>query len=109
MIDPAFISPSTADKLPSQAVTRANLICAVTKYRLPFWHYKILADWLGCYQYVLPADRKLRIVPKLSIKEPLDALHMYQLCDLYSTTLTPQEQVILAMTIGKDYVCAISP
>lgn len=94
---------------PSAANIRAHLICATTKHRLPYWEYKLLAEWLDCYQYILPARRNLRITPRINIKCSMDALQLWQLCDLYVTTLAPEEQLILALTVGKNYVCAISP
>lgn len=91
------------------AQVRAHLVVAATKHKLPYWHYKLLAEWLECYQYVLPNQRALRIIPDMRIKVREDAMHIWQLCDLYECTLLPYEQLLLAQNQGKGFVCAISP
>jgi hypothetical protein len=91
----------------SPATMRNWLVLATTKHKLAYHNYKLLAEWLDCYQYVLPNERVLRVTPKIKITCSLDALQVWQLCDLYNSTLKPYEQVLLASTYGKDYLCVI--
>jgi hypothetical protein len=88
----------------SPAKVRNQLLVAVTKHKLTFATYKLLAEWLDCYQYVLPNNRVLRIKPVLAIKAPIDCIKMFNLCDIYYSTLLAHEQLLFASTSGKGIV-----
>lgn len=81
-----------------------NLIACTTMYRLSFNDYRLLGEWLGCYDYVLPKDRVLKMYPIIPIKNAQDALAVYLLCDIYQSTMTATEQVVFAKFFSKGLV-----
>ena len=83
---------------------REYLLVATTKHQLPFETYKLLAEWLSCYQYIYPLNRSLKIKPKIDITKPRDCLIMFNLCDIYYTTMLDYELVVFANTTGKGVV-----
>lgn len=85
-------------------IVRYHLVTVATKFKMPFHDYKLLCEWLNCYQYVLPAQRVLRIYPSLPIRAPIDAIHIHALCDLYYCTLQGHEQVVYEKYFSKGLV-----
>jgi hypothetical protein len=55
--------------------------------------FQTLAAWLGCYKYILPADRTLN-ESALSIKPrtQYDILHLYNFTTILSASFTQSEQ-----------------
>ena len=88
----------------SASVIRAHCVVAAIMHKLPHWHYKLLTEWLDCYQYVPPASRNLKCIPIVPIHRAIDVIKMHNLCDILETTMTPSEQVIFANYIGKGHV-----
>jgi hypothetical protein len=86
---------------------RQYLVVAAIKNKLPFWHYKLLAEWLDCYQYVLPSDRELKVLPILEIRTPVDCLELHNLTNIILNTMSVDEQVVFSHFIGKSYVSRI--
>ena len=85
------------------SIQRQYLIIAAINHGIPRWHYRLLAEWLGCYSYVVPLERKLKIVPHFTIRSPLCAMRLSMLLDLIETTMPPEEQVVFSSFIGKNY------
>lgn len=91
-------------------VIRQHLTIAAITNKLSYSDYRVLAEWLECYQYVLPNDRVLKCIPIINITCSLDALKLWLLCDLIQSTMTGTEQIIFSSTIGigKDHVTRIT-
>lgn len=77
-----------------EAVVVKSLEC-----NLSFSEYKLLAEWLDAYNYVLPANRGLdpNYIALLSGDTPLiNTLEVYKLwmkCNIIETTLTVAQQI----------------
>ena len=85
------------------SIQRQYLMIVAIKQGIPIWHYRMLAEWLGCYSYVLPLERKLKILPHHVIRSPLCARRLSLLLDIIETTMLPEEQVVFSSFIGKNH------
>ena len=70
---------------------------AILTYRdsLSFSTYRTLAEWLGCYHYVLPADRYLNdsaLNLPIRSRKPGAILSQYHFTILLETCYTPDQQ-----------------
>ena len=83
---------------------REYVLATVTKHKLPYESYKLLAEWLTCYQYIYPTHRELRIKPVLKITKPLDCITLHRLCDIYYSSMLGYEQTLFATNTGKGLV-----
>lgn len=90
------------------SLTEALAITAI-KTNMPFTTYKTLGEWLGCYNYILPAERscssilmmKLIHRAKLNVLGPKHKAHdlfkVWLLADMFEVTLTATEQTRVAV------------
>lgn len=74
------------------------VVFVALKKNLSFNEYKLLADWLDCYNYVLPANRELSIVFVNTIigfypKSPTEIYKTWMKANLVNTTLTLVKQL----------------
>lgn len=93
-------SESTDSKLRLAWVRKA------IEHNMSFQDYRLVTEWLGCFQYVLPDDRNLlggvvselaeRLIRNLRkngwVKSKSIVFGMYLQADLIETTLTIEEQ-----------------
>lgn len=85
-----------SDTIASQL--RCNLVNISIKYQISFQDYRLLGEWLGCYQYVKPADRILlgdiahELLMHAQVQRAKDVMKVWLLCDLIESTLTLDEQ-----------------
>lgn len=78
------------------------LTITTIKHRRSFSDHRLLAEWLDCYQYVMPADRKLDDELAADIYlyatntphrlRARDVFHGWLLAELVETTCTLQNQ-----------------
>lgn len=81
---------------------RVALAWVAIRDTLPFTDYKLLAEWLDCYEYILPAARQLspfiagRLTDNLKVlgikRTSRDLFTAWLLADLIESTLTLKEQ-----------------
>lgn len=74
-----------------------SIVFVALKYDLSFNEYKLLADWLECYNYVLPAERGLINSFVMSwqsevFETPTQIYKLWMKSNLIYTTLTPAKQ-----------------
>lgn len=86
--------------------TRQCLLVAITNHRLPYYQYKLLAEWLDCYEYILPDDRCLAIYPTRKPTCSRDVIRMWQVCDTYES-FTREEQLMFSSLQGRGITCVI--
>lgn len=72
------------------------------RYR-PFYIFKLLTEWLDCYQYILPDDR--RIFPQV-ITTDCGLRYYVDFTDLLQCHLTYDEQVIVWKLIKESSTLA---
>lgn len=89
-------------------LTEALAVIAIEQ-NLPFTTYKELGEWLGCYNFIPKADRKLSpiLLNKLQFKAKLgvlgrphvahDVFKVWLLADMLEVTLTQTEQTRVAI------------
>lgn len=74
--------------------------------QMPFHKYKRLCEWLNCFQYINPDDRKivkeLYKLPHLSQNRALELFAFALWLDCVESCLTPQEQLCLALLIKES-------
>ena len=73
-----------------------------------FNSYKLLAEWLGVYQYILPANRKFLMV-EASITTPYDACKLWKYLAGIETLLTIEEQALAWTLIRESGIYPIPP
>ena len=76
-------------------------ICTYKNQLTPSTH-RMLADWLDCYKYILPADRDLNesalMIPPRS---KYDILHIYYFIQILECNYSPTEQ----SNITREILC----
>lgn len=81
--------------------------------QMPFHRYKRLCEWLNCFQYINPDDRRIdKSLLKLPSFGLYRALEMFQFAlwlDEIETTLTIEEQQCLAKLIHESETSHILP
>lgn len=74
--------------------------------QLPFHRYKRLCEWLNCFQYINPDDRKiakeLLVLPELSVHRATELFAYSIWLDCVESTLTLEEQLCLARLIHES-------
>lgn len=94
---------------------RVNLFKLAVKYDSALSNYMLLAEWLGCYQYVLPADRKgmpFELTGELAqrhFKIPSEVFRTWLLVDKAYINLTYEEQIEVGKWIHELNCSALAP
>jgi hypothetical protein len=61
-----------------------NLLAVTIRYQLPLTTFRALADWLECYSYEFPRDRRLLFRPAVTITNSSDLFKQWLLADIVS-------------------------
>jgi hypothetical protein len=78
--------------------------------QFPFFQkYKILTEWLDCYQYILPQDRELGPAITATINGPHNCYLLWQFIDLLYNCLTYAEQEYVWKLISESSISVIHP
>lgn len=73
-----------------------SIVFVALKHNLSFNEYKLLAEWLDCYNYVLPADRALHtafiryMTPRFYTST--DVFKLWMKANIIESTLTWHKQ-----------------
>lgn len=99
-----ILNTSAGNNFVSSSVTRQYCVVAAIKNNLSYDTYMTLAQWLDCYKYVLPNERKVNVIPKYNIKCSLDCYKLANLISVLECGMSATEQLIFLNFIGKGYV-----
>lgn len=83
---------------------RARLYAAVSS----FPQYKLLAEWLEVYQYILPSERRL-ISITITLSTSFTAYNLWQRLNHIDTLLTIEEQALSWTLIRESGIYPIPP
>ena len=86
---------------------RFATLAITIKYSLSYWEYKLLAEYLGCYTYILPRARSLVILPATKITCAQDVFKQWALSDIIQSSMSRQDQISFASHINYKHLAKL--
>lgn len=80
----------------SRETYKSVILALAIKHKMTFSNVDLLYNWFDCFDYILPSERKLVLLPVVEVTCARDVLSMWLLCNIIESRWTVAEQITFA-------------